>query len=121
MAILDDFGTFVCLNAFGMQKRKKRTKDRKDFDVPKMQSENILSASVYHICSVPKLLLLTCYISQSLSLTFMSMRFVQQSIHNSANLKSSWGDSNTTHTTLSILSYTEKNMLHWTTDGTSKR
>ncbi|KAH0684181.1 hypothetical protein KY290_022855 [Solanum tuberosum] len=144
MAILDDFQDFCVLECSGC-KQKKRTKDRKDFDclkcnrktalVPRCSfqidlidntatttssisadlGEKILSMTAEDIFDI------TCTKRQSLSLTHVH-EMLSNKVFTIQLRKSSWGSSNTTHTTLSILSYTEKQHApQTTTDRTSKK
>ncbi|KAH0645427.1 hypothetical protein KY284_033311 [Solanum tuberosum] len=144
MAILDDFQDFYVLECSGC-KQKKRTKDRKDFDCPKCNrktalvprcsfqidlidntatttasisadlGEKILSMTAEDIFDI------TCTKRQSLSLTHVH-EMLSNKVFTIQLRKSSWGSSNTTHTTLSILSYTEKQHApQTTTDRTSKK
>ncbi|KAH0644234.1 hypothetical protein KY284_032118 [Solanum tuberosum] len=144
MAILDEFQDFCVLECSGC-KQKKRTKNRKDFDCPKCKrtialvprssfqidlvdntgttttsisaelGEKLLSMTAEDIFEM------TCTKRQSLSLNhvheMLSDRLFEIQLRNS-----SWASSNTTHATLSILSYMEKQHApHTPTDRTSKK
>ncbi|XP_015162972.1 uncharacterized protein [Solanum tuberosum] len=158
MAILDEFQQFCVLECPGC-KQKKRTKDRKDFECPKMQSENNISAS-HILCTNFKLAIIsgvsfqidlidgtatttasisaelgekllsmtaedifdiTCTKRQSLSLDNVH-QMLSNKVFQIELRKSSWGNSNSTHATLSILSYMEKEHTpQSTTDRNSKK
>ncbi|KAH0713288.1 hypothetical protein KY289_009247 [Solanum tuberosum] len=144
MAILDEFQDFCVLECSGC-KQKKRTKDRKEFDCPKCNrktalvprcsfqidlidntttttasisadlGEKILSMTAEDIFDI------TCTKRQSLSLTHVH-EMLSNKVFTIQLRKSSWASSNTTHATLSILSYTEKEQTpQMTTDRTSKK
>ncbi|KAG5629069.1 hypothetical protein H5410_000786 [Solanum commersonii] len=100
MAVLDEFQDFCVLECSGC-KQKKRTKDRKDFECPKCNRKTALR--------------------QSLSLNHVH-EMLSNKVFEIQLRKSSWGSSNTTHATLSILSYMEKqHPPQTTTDRTSKK
>ncbi|KAH0699603.1 hypothetical protein KY284_013818 [Solanum tuberosum] len=144
MAILDEFQDFCVLECSGC-KQKKRTKDRKEFDCPKCNrktalvprcsfqidlientatttasisadlGEKILSMTAEDIFDI------TCTKRQSLSLTHVH-EMLSNKVFTVQLRKSSWASSNTTHATLSILTYTEKEQTpQITTDRTSKK
>ncbi|KAL3352106.1 hypothetical protein AABB24_020283 [Solanum stoloniferum] len=144
MAVLDEFQDFCVLECSGC-KQKKRTKDRKNFDCPKCNrkialvprcsfqidlidntatttssisvelGEKILSMTAEDIFDI------TCTKRQSLSLTHVH-EMLSNKVFAIQLRKSSWASSNTTHATLSILSYTEKQHApQTTTDRTSKK
>ncbi|KAH0744630.1 hypothetical protein KY290_032623 [Solanum tuberosum] len=126
-------------------KQKKRTKDRKDFECPKCNrktslvppcsfqidlidntatttasisaelGEKLLSMTAEHIFDI------TCTKRQSLSLTHVH-EMLSNKVFEIQLRKSSWGSSNTTNATLSILSYMEKQHTpQSTTDRTPKK
>ncbi|KAH0685637.1 hypothetical protein KY290_017159 [Solanum tuberosum] len=144
MAILDEFQDFCLLECSGC-KQKKRTKDRKDFECPKCNrktslvprcsfqidlidntgtttasisaelGEKLLSMTAEDIFDI------TCTKRQSLSLNHVH-EMLSNKLFEIQLRKSSWGGSNTTNATLSILSYMEKQHApHSTTDRTSKK
>ncbi|XP_049358094.1 uncharacterized protein LOC125822706 [Solanum verrucosum] len=144
MAILDEFQDFCVLECSGC-KQKKRTKDRKDFDCPKCKrttalvprcsfqidlvdntgtttasisaelGEKLLSMTAEDIFEI------TCTKRQSLSLNHVH-EMLSDRLFEIQLRKSSWASSNTTHATLSILSYMEKQHApHTPTDRTSKK
>ncbi|KAH0699283.1 hypothetical protein KY284_013498 [Solanum tuberosum] len=124
-------------------KQKKRTKDRKDFECPKCNwktslmprfqidlidntattttsisaelGERLLSITAEDIFDI------TCTKRQSLSLNHVH-EMLSNKVFEIQLRKSSWGSSNTTNATLSILSYMEKQHTpQSTTDRTSKK
>ncbi|KAG5597399.1 hypothetical protein H5410_038631, partial [Solanum commersonii] len=100
IAVLDEFQDFCVLECSGC-KQKKRTKDRKDFECPKCNRKTALR--------------------QSLSLNHVH-EMLSNKVFKIQLRKSSWGSSNTTHATLSILSYMEKqHPPQTTTNRTSKK
>ncbi|KAH0750177.1 hypothetical protein KY290_029409 [Solanum tuberosum] len=144
MAILDEFQDFCVLECSGC-KQKKRTKDRKDFECPKCNrktslvprcsfqidlidntatttasisaelGEKLLSMTAEDIFDI------TCTKRQSLSLTHVH-EMLSNKVFEIQLRKSSWGSSNTTNATLSILSYMEKQHTpKSTTDRTPKK
>ncbi|KAH0660514.1 hypothetical protein KY289_029262 [Solanum tuberosum] len=144
MAILDEFQDFCVLECSGC-KQKKRTKDRKDFECPKCNrktslvprcsfqidlidntatttasisaelGEKLLSMTAEDIFDI------TCTKRQSLSLTHVH-EMLSNKVFKIQLRKSSWGSSNTTNATLSILSYMEKQHTpESTTDRTPKK
>ncbi|KAH0773884.1 hypothetical protein KY290_011021 [Solanum tuberosum] len=144
MAILDEFQDFCVLECSGC-KQKKRTKDRKDFHCPKCNrktslvprcsfqidlidntatttasisaelGEKLLSMTAEDIFDI------TCTKRQSLSLNPVH-EMLSTKVFDIQLRKSSWTSSNTTTTTLSILSYMEKqHPPQSTTDRTSKK
>ncbi|XP_049348354.1 replication protein A 70 kDa DNA-binding subunit B-like [Solanum verrucosum] len=144
MAILDEFQDFCVLECSGC-KQKKRTKDRKDFDCPKCNrktslvprcsfqidliddtatttssisaelGEKLLSMTAEDIFDI------TCTKRQSLSLNHVH-EMLSSKVFEIQLRKSSWSSSNTTTTTLSILSYMEKQHIPQSaTDRTSKK
>ncbi|KAL3361467.1 hypothetical protein AABB24_014390, partial [Solanum stoloniferum] len=144
MAILDEFQDFCVLECSGC-KQKKRTKDRKDFECPKCNrktslvprcsfqidlidntatttasisaelGEKLLSMTAEDIFDI------TCTKRQSLSLTHVH-EMLSNKVFEIQLRKSSWGNSNTTNATLSILSYMEKQHTpDSTTDRTPKK
>ncbi|KAG5568752.1 hypothetical protein H5410_064236 [Solanum commersonii] len=144
MAILDEFQDFCVLECSGC-KQKKRTKDRKDFECPKCNrktslvprcsfqidliddtatttasisaelGEKLLSMTAEDIFDI------TCTKRQTLSLNHVH-ELLSKKVFEVQLRKSSWASSNTTHATLSILSYMEKEHTpQSTTDRTSKK
>ncbi|KAH0747699.1 hypothetical protein KY285_009356 [Solanum tuberosum] len=144
MAILDEFQDFCVLECSGC-KQKKRTKDRKDFECPKCNrktslvprcsfqidlidntattttsisaelGEKLLSMTAEDIFDI------TCTKRKSLSLTHVH-EMLSNKVFEIQLRKSSWGSSNTTNATLSILSYMEKQHTpQSTTDRTPKK
>ncbi|KAH0645018.1 hypothetical protein KY284_032902 [Solanum tuberosum] len=144
MAILDEFQEFCVLECSGC-KQKKRTKDRKDFECPKYNrktalvprcsfqidlidgtattttsifaelGEKLLSMTAEDIFDI------TCTKQQSLSLNHVH-EMLSNKVFQIELRKSSWGSSNSTHATLSVLSYMEKEYTpQSTTDRSSKR
>ncbi|KAG5593839.1 hypothetical protein H5410_035071 [Solanum commersonii] len=144
MAILDEFQDFCVLQCSGC-KQKKRTKDRKDFECPKCNrktalvphcsfqidlidntattttsisaelGEKLLSMTAEDIFDI------TCTKRQSLSLNHVH-EMLSNKVFEIQLRKSSWGSSNTTQATLSILSYMEKqHPPQTTTDRTYKK
>ncbi|KAH0666590.1 hypothetical protein KY285_027796 [Solanum tuberosum] len=144
MAILDEFQDF-CVLECSVCKQKKRTKDRKDFDCPRCNrktslvprcsfqidliddtatttasisaelGEKLLSMTAEDIFDI------TCTKRQSLSLNHVH-EMLSSKVFKIQLRKSSWSSSNTTTTTLSILSYMEKpHTTQSTTDRTSKK
>ncbi|XP_015168790.1 replication protein A 70 kDa DNA-binding subunit B-like [Solanum tuberosum] len=144
MAVLDEFQDFCALECSGC-KQKKRTKDRKDFECPKCNRKTSLvprcsfqidlidnTATTTTSISIElgeKLLSITaedifditCTKRQSLSLNHVH-EMLSNKVFKIQLRKSSWGSSNTTNATLSILSYMEKQHTpQSTTDRTSKK
>ncbi|WMV52656.1 hypothetical protein MTR67_046041 [Solanum verrucosum] len=119
MAILDEFQDFCVLECSGC-KQKKRTKDRKDFKCPKCNRKTSLvprTNTLPHML-YSKLFVLTCYIYNDNHVHEM----LSNKVFEIQLRKSSWGSSNTTNATLSILSYMEKQHTpQSTTDRTSKK
>ncbi|KAH0719093.1 hypothetical protein KY285_015124 [Solanum tuberosum] len=144
MAILDEFQDFCVLECSGC-KQKKRTKDRKEFECPKCNrktslvprctfqvdlidntsttttsisaqlGEKLLSMTAEDIFDI------TCIKRQSLSLNHLH-EMLSNKVFEIQLRKSSWGNSNTTNATLSILSYMEKQHTpQSTTDRTCKK
>ncbi|KAH0692190.1 hypothetical protein KY285_019287 [Solanum tuberosum] len=144
MAILDEFQDFCVLECSGC-KQKKRTKNRKDFDCPKCNrktflvprcsfqidliddtatttasisaelGEKLLSMTAEDIFDI------TCTKRQSLSLNHVH-DMLSSKVFEIQLRKSSWSSSNTITTTLSILSYMEKeHTTQGATDRTSKK
>ncbi|WMV55872.1 hypothetical protein MTR67_049257 [Solanum verrucosum] len=130
MAILDEFQDFCVLECSGC-KQKKRTKDRKDFECPKCNRKtalvprcifqiDLIDGTATTTASISaefeeKLLSMTtedifditCTMRQSLSLDNVH-QMLSNKVFQIELRKSSWGSSNSTHATLSILSYMEK-------------
>ncbi|KAH0728583.1 hypothetical protein KY285_004246 [Solanum tuberosum] len=144
MAILDEFQDFCVLECSGC-KQKKRTKDKKDFQCPKCnQKTSLVPRCSFQIDLIDntatttasisaelgeKLLSMTaedifditCTKRQSLSLTHVH-EMLSSKLFEIQLRKSSWGSSNTTNATLSILSYMEKQHTpKSTTDRTPKK
>ncbi|KAH0725628.1 hypothetical protein KY284_001493 [Solanum tuberosum] len=144
MAILDDFQDFCVLECSGC-KQKKRTKDRKDFDCPKCNRktslvprcsfqidliDNTATTTTSISTDLGEKLLsmiaedifdITCTKRQSLSLTHVHEMLSNKEFEIQLR-KSSWGSSNTTNASLSILSYMEKQLApESTTDRTPKK
>ncbi|KAG5590999.1 hypothetical protein H5410_041513 [Solanum commersonii] len=142
MAILDKFQEFCVLECSGC-KQKKRTKDRKDFDCPKCNRKTALvPRCIFQIdlingtTTTTKIYLwgekllsmtaegifdITCTKRQSLSLDNVH-QMLSNKVFQIELRKSSWGSSNSTHATLSILSYMEKEHTpQTTTDRNSKK
>ncbi|XP_015169340.1 replication protein A 70 kDa DNA-binding subunit B-like isoform X2 [Solanum tuberosum] len=142
MAILDEFQDFCVLECLGC-KQKKRTKERKDFECPKCNRKtalvprfqiDLIDATATTTASITaelgeKLLSMTaedifditCTKRQSLSLNHVH-EMLSDKLFDIQLRKSSWGSSNTTHATLSVLSYMEKpHTPQSTTDRTSKK
>ncbi|KAH0668518.1 hypothetical protein KY289_023011 [Solanum tuberosum] len=144
MAILDEFQDFCVLECSGC-KQKKRTNDRKEFECPKYNrktslvprcsfqidlidntattttsisaelGEKLLSMTAEDIFDI------TCTKRQSLSLNHLH-EMLSNKVFEIQLRKSSWGSSNTTNATLSILSYMEKQHTpQSTTDRTCKK
>ncbi|KAH0746697.1 hypothetical protein KY285_008354 [Solanum tuberosum] len=144
MAILDEFQDFYVLECSGC-KQKKRTKDRKDFECPKCNRKTTLvSRCIFQIDLIDGTATTTTFISAELGEKLLSMTAkdifditctkrqslsldnVHQMLSNKVFQielrKSSWGSSNSTHATLSILSYMEKEHTpRSTTDRNSKK
>ncbi|KAG5590842.1 hypothetical protein H5410_041356, partial [Solanum commersonii] len=129
MAILDEFQDFCVLECSGC-KQKKRTKDKKDFECPKCNRKTALVPRYYsfHFCSFQIDLIdgtttTTTSISAELGEKLLSMTAEDIFDITCTKLrKSSWGSSNTTHATLSVLSCMEKQHTpQSTTDRTSKK
>ncbi|KAH0663119.1 hypothetical protein KY284_028050 [Solanum tuberosum] len=144
MAIFDEFQDFCVLECSGC-KQKKRTKERKDFECPKCNRKTALvprcsfqidltDATATTTASIAaelgeKLLSMTaedifditCTKRQSLSLTHVH-EMLSNKVFDIQLRKSSWASSNTTHATLSVLSYMEKHHTpQSSTDRTSKK
>ncbi|KAG5568068.1 hypothetical protein H5410_064912 [Solanum commersonii] len=120
MAILDEFQDFCVLECLGC-KQKKRTKDRKDFNCPKCNRKTALVPRRKISSMTEDIFDTTCTKRQSLSLTHVH-EMLSNKVFAIQLRKSSWASSNTTHATLSILSYTEKQHApQTTTDRTSKK
>ncbi|KAL3376320.1 hypothetical protein AABB24_002986 [Solanum stoloniferum] len=144
MSVLDEFQDFCVLECSGC-KQKKRTKDRKDFECPKCNRKTTLvprcsfqidlidnTATTTASISAElgeKLLSMTvedifdiiCTKRQSLSLNHVH-EMLSNKVFKIQLRKSSWASSNTTHATLSILSYMKKQHTpQSTTDRTSKK
>ncbi|KAH0653667.1 hypothetical protein KY285_031214 [Solanum tuberosum] len=144
MAILDEFQDFCVLECSGC-KQKKRTKDRKDFECPKCNRKtslvprctfqiDLIDNTATTTASISaelgeKLLSMTaedifdttCTKRQSLSLTHVH-DMLSNKVFEIQLRKSSWGSSNTTNATLSILSYMEKQHTpQSTSDRTPKK
>ncbi|XP_049399427.1 replication protein A 70 kDa DNA-binding subunit B-like isoform X1 [Solanum stenotomum] len=144
MAVLDEFQDFCVLECSGC-KQKKRTKDRKDFECPKCNRKttlvprcsfqiDIIDNTATTTASISaelgeKLLSMTaedifditCTKRQSLSLNHVH-EMLSDKVFKIQLRKSFWASSNTTHATLSILSYMEKQHApQTTTDRTSKK
>ncbi|KAG5592828.1 hypothetical protein H5410_043342 [Solanum commersonii] len=122
-----------CLNARGC-KSEKRTKDRKDFHCPKCNRKTALVPRCsFQIDLIDNTATTTASISAELGEKILSMtaedifdttctKMLSNKIFAIQLRKSSWASSNTTHATLSILSYTEKQHApQTTTDRTSKK
>ncbi|KAL3360875.1 hypothetical protein AABB24_014024 [Solanum stoloniferum] len=144
MALLDEFQEFCVLECSGC-KQKKRTKDRKDFECPKCNRKtalvprcifqiDLIDGTATTTASISaelgeKLLSMTaedifditCTKRQSLSLNHVH-EMLSNKVFQIELRKSSWGSSNSTHATLSILSYMEKEHTpQSTTDRNSKK
>ncbi|XP_049378390.1 replication protein A 70 kDa DNA-binding subunit B-like [Solanum stenotomum] len=144
MAILDEFQDFCVLECSGC-KQKKRTKDRKDFKCPKCNRKttlvprcsfqiDLIDGTATTTTSISaelgeKLLCMTaenifditCTKRQSLSLNHVH-EMLSNKVFQIQLRKSSWASSNTTHATLSVLSYMEKEHTpQSTTDRNSKK
>ncbi|XP_049377728.1 replication protein A 70 kDa DNA-binding subunit B-like [Solanum stenotomum] len=144
MAILDEFQDFCVLECSGC-KQKKRTKDRKEFECPKCNRKtslvprcsfqiDLIDNTATTTASISaelgeKLLSMTaedifdrtCTNRQSLSLNHLH-EMLSNKVFEIQLRKSSWGSSNTTNATLSILSYMEKQHTpQSTTDRTCKK
>ncbi|KAG5627259.1 hypothetical protein H5410_012477 [Solanum commersonii] len=133
MAILDEFQDFCVLECLGC-KQKKRTKDRKDFKCPKCNRKTALVPRCsFQIDLIDDTATTTTSISAELGEKLLSMtaedifditctKMLSNKVFEIQLRKSSWGSSNTTHATLSILSYMEKEHTpQSTTDRTSKK
>ncbi|KAG5629847.1 hypothetical protein H5410_001564 [Solanum commersonii] len=123
MAILDEFQDFCVLECSGC-KQKKRTKDRKDFHCSKCNRKTALVPRCsFQIDLIDNTATTTASISTELGEKILSMTAEDIFDTTCTKLrKSSWASSDTTHATLSILSYTEKQHApHTTTDRTSKK
>ncbi|KAH0649920.1 hypothetical protein KY284_029832 [Solanum tuberosum] len=123
MAVLDEFQDFCVLECSGC-KQKKRTKDRKDFECPKCnRTTALVPRCSFQIDLIDNTGTATASISAELGENFLSMTAEDIFDITCTKLrKSSWATSNTTHATLSILSYMEKQHApHTTTDRTSKK
>ncbi|KAG5586023.1 hypothetical protein H5410_046457 [Solanum commersonii] len=144
MAILDEFQEFCVLECSGC-KQKKRTKDIKDFECPKCNRKTALvprcifqidlidgtaTATTSISAELEEKLLsmiaedifnITCTKRQSLSLDSVH-QMLSNKVFQIELRKSSWASSNSTHATLSILSYMEKEHTpQTTTDRNSKK
>ncbi|KAH0744618.1 hypothetical protein KY290_032611 [Solanum tuberosum] len=144
MAILDEFQEFCVLECSGC-KQKKHTNDRKDFECPKCNRKTTLVPQcIFQIDLIDgtattttsisaelgeKLLSMTaedifditCTKRQSLSLNHVH-EMLSNKVFQIELRKSSWGSSNSTHATLSILSYMEnEHTPQSTTDRNSKK
>ncbi|KAG5597667.1 hypothetical protein H5410_038899 [Solanum commersonii] len=103
MAILDEFKTFVCLNAFAVAFKLILLTTLSDSDIYLCElGENYRPEDIFDI---------TCTKRQTLSLNHVH-ELLSKKVFEVQLRKSSWASSNTTHATLSILSYMEKNILH---------
>ncbi|XP_049360404.1 uncharacterized protein LOC125825101 [Solanum verrucosum] len=144
MDISDEFQEFCVIECSGC-KQKKHTKDRKDFECPKCNRKTTLvPRCIFQIDLIDSTATTTTSISGELGEKLLSMTaedifditcFKRQSlsvnhVHEMLSnklfqiqlRKSSWGSSNNTHATLSILSYMEKEHTpHSTTDRNSKK
>ncbi|KAH0721970.1 hypothetical protein KY289_005014 [Solanum tuberosum] len=144
MAISDEFQEFYVLEC-SRCKQKKRTKDRKDFECPKCNRKSALvPCCVFQIdltdgtaittasisaelgekllsMTAEDIFDITCAKRQSLSLNHVH-EMLSNKLFEIELRKSSWGSSNNTHATLSILSYMEKEHTpESTTDRNSKK
>ncbi|KAH0783609.1 hypothetical protein KY290_003207 [Solanum tuberosum] len=123
MAILDEFQDFCVLECSGC-KQKKRTKDRKDFECPKCNRKtSLVPRCSFQIDLIDNTATTTASISAELGEKLLSMTAEDIFDITCTKLrKSSWGSSNTTNATLSILSYKEKQCTpESTTDRTPKK
>ncbi|KAG5623825.1 hypothetical protein H5410_009043 [Solanum commersonii] len=133
MAILDEFQDFCVLECSGC-KQKKRTKDRKDFECPKCNRKTALVPRCsFQIDLIDGTATTTTSISAELGEKLLSMtaedifditctKMLSNKVFHIQLRKSSWASSNTTHATLFILSYMEKEHTpQSTTDRTSKK
>ncbi|KAH0769050.1 hypothetical protein KY290_013031 [Solanum tuberosum] len=133
MAILDEFQDFCVLECSGC-KQKKRTKDRKDFHCPKCNRKtSLVPRCSFQIDLIDNTATTTASISAELGEKLLSMtaedifditctKMLSTKVFDIQLRKSSWTSSNTTTTTLSILSYMEKqHPPQSTTDRTSKK
>ncbi|KAH0640379.1 hypothetical protein KY285_036965 [Solanum tuberosum] len=133
MAILDEFQDFCVLECSGC-KQKKRTKDRKDFDCPKCNRKtSLVPRCSFQIDLIDDTATTTTSISAELGEKLLSMtaedifditctKMLSTKVFEIQLRKSTWTSSNTTTTTLSILSYMEKqHPPQSTTDRTSKK
>ncbi|KAH0650017.1 hypothetical protein KY284_029929, partial [Solanum tuberosum] len=144
MAISDEFQDFCVLECSGC-KQKKRTKDRKAFECPKCNRKTTLvPRCIFQIDLIDGTVITTTSISAELGEKLLSMtadgifditcakrqslslNHVHQMLSNKLFQiqlrKSSWGNSNSMHATLSILSYMEKEHTpQSTTDRNSKK
>ncbi|KAG5620967.1 hypothetical protein H5410_006185, partial [Solanum commersonii] len=120
MAISNEFQEFCVLECSGC-KQKKRTKDRKAFECPKCNRKTTLC--IFQIDLIDGTATTTTSISAELGEKLLSMTAEDKFDITCAKLrKSSWGSSNSTHATLSILSYMEKEHTpQSTTDRNSKK
>ncbi|KAG5584301.1 hypothetical protein H5410_044735 [Solanum commersonii] len=123
MAISDEFQEF-CVLVCSRCKQKKRTKDRKDFECPKCNRKTtLMPRCIFQIDLTDGTATTTTSISGELGEKLLSMTAEDIFDITCAKLrKSSWGNSNNTHATLSILSYMEKEHTpQSTTDRNSKK
>ncbi|KAH0696723.1 hypothetical protein KY289_014205 [Solanum tuberosum] len=123
MAVLDEFQDFCALECSGC-KQKKRTKDRKDFECPKCNRKtSLVPRCSFQIDLIDNTATTTTSISIELGEKLLSITAEDIFDITCTKLrKSSWGSSNTTNATLSILSYMEKQHTpQSTTDRTSKK
>ncbi|KAH0649349.1 hypothetical protein KY285_034597 [Solanum tuberosum] len=144
IAVLDEFQDFCVLECSGC-KQKKRTEDRKNFECPKCNQktalvprcsfqidliDNTATTTTFISAELGEKLLsmtaedifdITCTKRQSLSLNHV-YEMLSNKVFAIQLRKSSWASSNTTHATLSIFSYMEKQHTpQTTTDRTSKK
>ncbi|KAK4734297.1 hypothetical protein R3W88_008558 [Solanum pinnatisectum] len=123
MAISDELQEFCVLECSGC-KQKKRTKDRKDFECPKCNRKTTLvPRCIFQIDLIDGTATTTTSISGELGEKLLSMTAEDIfDITCAKPRKSSWGSSNNTHATLSILSYMEKEHTpQSTSDRNSKK
>ncbi|KAG5621657.1 hypothetical protein H5410_006875 [Solanum commersonii] len=119
MAISNELQMFCVLECSGC-KQKKHTKDGEDFECPKCNRKTTLVPRYYTFDLVSRDSL---YLQrQSLSVNHVH-EILSNKLFQIQLRKSSWGNSNNTHTTLSILSYVEKEqtLSPSTTDEIPKR
>ncbi|KAH0663277.1 hypothetical protein KY284_028208 [Solanum tuberosum] len=123
MVILDEFQEF-CVLECSRCKQKKRTKDRKDFEFPKCNRKTtLMPRCIFQIDLIDGTATTTTSISAELGEKLLSMTAEDIFDITCTKLrKSSWGSSNSTHATLSILFYMEKEHTpQSTTDRNSKK